>query len=196
MNTMTSDLAKNLGLAHKVFRQGELVGITPSQWNALAENPTLFDALHDVMLGRAEIKPIEHVIDCDKDPFVPSSWGKVEEHQKGGQLKWNVAQVQFWLAEGQQNDKMIEGNKLRKELVGKLVLNANVLDYLLANPHLIPEEWKGKSIGFWGTIYRNTFDDLCIRCLYWNGTRVRWDWYYHCLDNDWYYLNTAALRAS
>ena len=54
------------------------------------------------------------------------------------------------LDKGQQNGKWIVGNALRKVLAGKPVLNANVLDYLLANSHLIPEEWKGKATFFWG----------------------------------------------
>jgi len=33
-------------------------------------------------------------------------------------------------------------------------MNANVLDYLLAHPELIPEDWKNKYVFFWGTIYR------------------------------------------
>src|SRR4051812_5109537 len=83
----------------------------------------------------------QHVIDLDANPFVPNNW-KVEEHKKGGQFKWNPASIRFHLSPNQQNGKVIEGNKLRKELANEPVLNANILDYLLAHPELIPEEWK------------------------------------------------------
>ncbi len=49
-------------------------------------------------------------------------------------------------------------------------LNVNVLDYLLANPSLIPEEWKGKNVFFRGTIDRNSDGLLYGRCLHWFGS--------------------------
>jgi hypothetical protein len=39
-------------------------------------------------------------------------------------------------------------NSLREELIARPVFNANLLDYLLKNPHLIPAEWKGKDAFF------------------------------------------------
>ena len=86
------------------------------------------------------------------------------------------------------------GNKLRKELANKDVLNANVLDYLLAHPELIPEEWKGKLIFFWGTIYRDSDGRLYVRYLRWGGSR--WNSGYGWLDNGFYSGNPAASHAS
>lgn len=131
-------------------------------------------------------------INCDTDPFIPSGWS-IEEHRKGGQFKWNPSSIELFVSEEQQK-KYIKGNKLRKILKDRGVLNANVLDYLLANPHLISEEWKGKWIFFWGTIYRSSDGCLCVRCLRWLVGRWRWDarW----LDSDWYDVCPAALRAS
>ncbi|MBI3589422.1 MAG: hypothetical protein HY093_03375, partial [Candidatus Liptonbacteria bacterium] len=51
----------------------------------------------DVLLGQAEIKPIEHLIDCDADPFVPKGW-EVVEHHKGGRLKWDTRKVKLYLS--------------------------------------------------------------------------------------------------
>lgn len=182
-----------VGLAHKVCLSAEEQGYTPELLNSLAENSDLFRQLLQVQRGYAEMKLIKHVIDCDANPFVPDGW-KVEEHQKGGQLVWDASKVQLYLSDGQKNGKVIEGNKLRKELAGKPVLNANVLDHLLANPHLIPEEWKGKVIFFWGTIYRNSGGCLYVRCLRWGGDR--WDWSYGWLDDGWDGFGPVALRAS
>jgi hypothetical protein len=113
--------------------------------------------------GHAEVVIKKHLIDCDADPFVPDGW-KVEEHIKGGRLEWDPENVSLYLSRKQQ-DGVISGDKLRKELKGKPVLNACVLDYLMANPNLIPNEWKGKCINFWGTIYRISVGLLCVRCL-------------------------------
>ena len=142
---------------------------------------------------------VEPIIDCAADPFVPNGW-TVETHQPGGQWKWNPEQVEFYLSLEQNKGKVITGNKLRQELAGKPVLNANVLDYLLKNPQLIPEEWKKDSNGntryifFWGTIYRYAVGILCVRYLcFYDG---RWHWSYRWLDNVWDSRSPAALLAS
>ena len=99
-------------------------------------------------MPRAKIrrqKPPELVVDLDTDPFIPEGWAvKGGDHQKGGQFSWDSAAVELWLSPNQQNSKHIEGNKLRKELANQPVLNANVLDFLLANPDIIPMNGKAK----------------------------------------------------
>lgn len=68
------------------------------------------------------------------------------------------------------------------------------MDFYLANPHLIPEEWKGKAVFFWGTIYRDADGHLCVRYLYWRGGG--WDWGYRWLDYVWDGDGPAAVPAS
>jgi len=103
------------------------------------------------------------VINCDSKPFVPPGFS-VAEHQKGGQLEFDSQKVFLFLSENQKNGKSITASDLQKEIVGKKVLNADVLDYLLAHPKLIPEEWAGKCVLFMGTIY-NDKGHLCVRFL-------------------------------
>jgi hypothetical protein len=189
-----------VGLAHKVCLAAEDQGYTPELLNALAEHPSLFQQLLQVQRGYAVFTQIEHVIDLDAAPFNP--WEKdgvvIDEHQKSGQWKFDPEQVKFHLADGQKNG--IQGHKLRKELQGKPVFNANLLDYLLAHPELIPEDWKKDENGntryifFWGTIYRLRDGDLYVRYLYWDG--VRWRWSNFWLGHDWHGFRPAALRAS
>ena len=156
------------------------------------------DGVQRFLSGSSEVVVKRHVIDTNADPFVPEGW-KVEEHQTTGPrntglVEWNPSKVSLWLASGQQNGKSMQGHKLRTEVAKKSPFNANVLDYLLANPHLIPEEWKGKYVFFWGTIYRDRGEDLCVRCLYWRV--VRWDWSNGWLGNDFLGDSPAALPAS
>ena len=132
------------------------------------------------------------VVDLDADPYLPDDW-KVEEHLKGGQFKWDATKVALYLSDGQKNGKHIEGDKLREELRGQSVYNANLLDYLLKSPHLIPEEWNGKCIFFWGTIYRVPGCGLIVRCLYWRGDR--WAWFNRWLVGGWHGSYTAAVAA-
>ncbi len=184
-----------VGLAHKLCLTAEQQGYTPELLNALAEHPTLLGELRKVQLGFSEIKPILHAINCDASPFVPDGW-KVEEHTKGGIFTWDPARVRLYLSKKQKDDKRIVGNDLRKELASQPVFNANLLDYLLKpeNQHLIPEEWKGKAVFFWGTIYRYSDDSLCVRYLYWYGSG--WSWYCHWLGHSFYSYYPAAVLAS
>lgn len=160
----------------------------------------LTKALRGVLLPPEVIAPSgSRTIDCDIDPFLPEDW-KVEKHKRCGQLTFDPSKVELYLSDGQKGDKYIVGDKLRKELVDKPVLNANVLDYLLANPDLIPEDWKVDESGntryifFWGTVYRGRLGDLYVRSLYWYDDG--WCWGTDWLGNDWCSDRPAAVRAS
>jgi hypothetical protein len=150
-------------------------------------------------LSYSSTRPTQHLIDCNANPYVPKGW-KVDEHQKGGAFPWDASNVELYLDPGQQGSNYIQGNELRTRLVGKPVLNANVLDYLLANPHLIPYEWKMDESGniryifFWGTVYRSSGGRLLVRCLCWDGGR--WDWNSLGLVRFWDIDFPAALRVS
>jgi len=143
-----------------------------------------------VIKGTHEIKPIEHIINLDADPFIPPGW-TVVEHKKGGLWKWN-SRITLHLSRKQKKG-LITGHDLRKELADLPVLNANVLDYLWEHPELIPENWKGKAVFFWGTIYRDSDGYLFVRYLYWNGSR--WRRYYSWLDGGFSAFSPAALAS-
>ncbi len=182
----------SIGAMNQLSDALEAAGFTSEDVTKLKQFGDL-RGIKDILLGHAEIKAIENLIDCDADPFVPNGWSVVE-HKKGGQLKWNPAEIELFLSKNQKNGKVINGSNLRKELADKPVLNANVLDYLLANPHLIPQEWKGKNIFFWGTVYCNSDGYLNVRFLHWHGDG--WHWHWFCLDYDWHDYYPAALLAS
>ncbi len=189
MSELTFDVVLAYKIKQALSRNG-IADVADLDWLATGDN---IAKMRRVRLGYDEIITPEHVIYLDVDPFVPDGWS-VEEHEKGGQFQWDGAKVKLYLASDQKNGKIIEGNKLRKELAKESVFNANLLDYLFANPHLIPEEWKGKVVFFWGTIYRDRGGNLCVRCLGWDGDR--WYWCFGWLDCDWYDSNPAVVDAS
>ena len=167
------------------FRRG---GYNNAEIKQLSTGDTLAK-VRDVLRGLAEIKPVEHAVDFSADPFMPDGWS-VEEHQKGkvaklerkgDDLYLDGKKIEFWLS-SEQKRGVITGNILRAKLKGKPVLNANLLDHLLKNPHLIPEAWKKDENGntryifFWGTIYRDADGNLCVRCLCWGGGGWGWDY--------------------
>lgn len=185
------DLMLDVGLANELKLAFRKAGFTSAEIKALTEENILREIL-DVMHGFAEITYPEHIIDPDVDPFIPDGW-TVEEHKKMGQWKFNPAEISFFLSNKQKKGSIV-GHDLRKELAKRAVLNANVLDYLLAHPELIPDKWKGKYIFFWGTIYRDSVGRLYARCLRWGGGR--WDWDYRWLGRDFYDNNPAMILAS
>lgn len=135
-----------------------------------------------------------NLIDTSLQPFIPSSWS-IESHHPGGSFEWDASKVVLHLEEEQKGGTII-GTELRKRLEGLPVMNACLLDFLLANTGLIPEEWKDSAVFFWGTIYRGEAGGLYVRCLYWDCGCWRWSWYYDWLDNQWGDERPAALFAS
>lgn len=140
--------------------------------------------------GKAIAETPQIFIDCDSDPLLHYNGWEVESHKKMGQLGWDQKNIELFVTEKQKTE-WVNGEVLQKELEGKEVLNANVLYWLLENPEHIPEEWKGKYVYFWGTVYRSSDNFLFVRCLYWNGGQ--WDWSYNWLIYDWNDSGPAAI---
>ncbi len=185
-----NDLILDVGQAAELKLAFRRNGWNNAEIKTLSEGDILADVLK-VIKGQAEIKIIEHLIDCDSAPFITNGWS-VEDHKKGGMFKLNPEKISLYLPKKQKKGG-IKGNDLRKKLANQSTLNANVLDYLLTHPELIPEEWKSKYIFFWGTIYRYSDGDLFVRCLHWLGSE--WLWGGHWLDDYFYDYDLAALAS-
>ncbi|MBI4119079.1 MAG: hypothetical protein HY452_02345 [Parcubacteria group bacterium] len=157
-----------------------------------------FDKVMRVLKSLQDEYPVAalHLIDCDADPFLPEGLSVDEAdqlpHRARGLLEWNPSKVALYLS-NEQKHEFVKGEDLKRDLAFHPVLPANVLDYLLAHPHLIPEAWKDKSVFFWGTIYRDREDKMCVRFLYWHVGR--WFCNQFWLECDWNDNCPAALRA-
>ncbi|HEY4507246.1 MAG TPA: hypothetical protein VJH71_03780, partial [Candidatus Paceibacterota bacterium] len=77
---------------------------------------------------------------AEVEQHIGEGWAIVEKRTDG--LYVNGRKVALHLSKRQQNGKSLKGYDLRDELTGKPVLNANLLDALADNTHLIPEDWK------------------------------------------------------
>jgi len=132
---------------------------------------------------------------AEVESHIGEGWAIVEKKVDG--LYVNGRKVILYLSKKQQNS----GGELCEKLRGKPVLNANILDALADNPHLIPEDWKRdennntRFIFFWATIYRGADGRLCVRCLCFSDAGL---WHRRCywLGFDWGDDNPAALLAS
>ncbi len=153
---------------------------------------------------------VKHLLDLDADPHCPNGltvakdghrkMGKdIPLERRGEDLYLGGKKLVFHLSERQMNGKTIQGFELREELAGKEVLNANVLDYLLAHQELIPESWKRDECGnvrfiyFWGTVYRVSHGYLYVRCLFWHD--VGWHRHDSWLGYDWPSHEPAVLAS-
>lgn len=128
----------------------------------------------------------------------------IHEHRECGVIVWDPLKVELYLDEHQcNNQKVIAGHELYKKLENKSILNANVLDYLLENQHLIPKDWKkGKDkqplqIFFWGTIYCPRgypgATNFQVRYLTWSKHDKKWICVYTHLDFQLFQESPAAI---
>jgi len=174
------------GQIHQLATALEAEGFTSADLDEIKKN---LPRIREFLRGTHELRLMRHIIDCDADPYCPTGW-EVVEHRKCGriELEWNQDRIRLYLSKDQEGGSHVSGHKLRKELADQPILNANVLDYLLAHSELIPKEWEEEIIFFWGTIYRfsdsdgDSDDNLFVRHLRRIGGG--WVWDYSCLADD------------
>lgn len=136
-----------------------------------------------------------HAIDCNENPHIPDGW----RIRPADQIKSRVtglyaldpARINLYLSPEQRRNSFVRGFDLQRILVGKKVLPANVLDYLLEHPQLISKWWKKQRVFFWGTVYRNDSDEPCVRFLCWDENR--WRSRYMTLGSDWPDRHSAVV---
>ena len=201
---MSDEFEMGQGLGHHLEMGFARNGWTKADVNKLGQGDLLAHVLH-VVRGNAVVEIIKHIVNLAGD-CMPESWKKdkrtIEKHVGEGQLELDLSKIQLHLSPNQKDGKVIKGNKLRKELeTSKVpVLNACVLDYLLAHSEIIPEDWKVDENGntryiyFWGTVYRDPDGRPYVRCLYWSDGA--WRWSYSYLGHDWDGRYPAAMLAS
>lgn len=194
--TTKSDFAV-LGLVHKLGLAWEGAGGKRAEMNTFAENGPMIRDLLAVIRCNAEINIVTHVIDCAAQPMIHRGWSIQPEDQIAsrfqGELVWSPEKIRLHIDDAQTKG-MIVGNELLKKLEGQPVLPANVGDYLLDHPALIPPDWKWKYTYFWGTLCRDPDGNLCVRCLRWDGRN--WGWYGDQLGRHWRDQDSAALLAA
>lgn len=171
----------------------------------LAKSQLFASELRDIE-NFSETKLKQNLINCDAKPFIPPDGLSIHPEDQlqnvvKGKIEFDPAKVAFHLDDGQKEGRTIVGNDLKKRLSSlSAVYGAQVLDHLLKNTNLIPDSWKTDEKGetryiyFWGTIYRDSDDNLCVRYLYWS--RGRWCWDSRWLGSRFGDQRPAAIPAS
>ncbi|MDP2655750.1 MAG: hypothetical protein Q8P17_04495 [bacterium] len=180
-----SNLTFDVGLAAKLKVAFERNGWTAELIDDICAGNQL-GQFREVVLDQACIVTNPHVIDCNAHPSIPDGM-KVCNHSHGGLIQWSPDRISLYVCKDdlRWNHDIYGGQpatfEFRKGFMEKLkdmsVMNANVLDYLLDHPRLIPEKWQDKTVCFCGTLYRsgplyrNGFKQDYFRCLEIGGNR-------------------------
>lgn len=129
------------------------------------------------------MKSKKYIIDTDAPPKIPYSGWTVESHKGAGKVEWNPKKFQLCLSDKQRKGEYVKGFDLQEELESQTPMNANVLDFLLEHPELIPKDWKRKYVTFFGTVYRHSGDLLFVRYWDWDDGALQSGYYW--LGRDW-----------
>lgn len=124
-----------------------------------------------------------------KEAWIPEGY-TLEYHNANGKV--DLSKLALHL-EPEQKEKYIRGEILAERMKEK-GLNSAVLKYLLDNPKLIPKEWEGNWIYFFGTILRGPDGLRCVLCLY--RFASRWYWDADWLEDGWHRGYPSAVLAS
>ena len=159
---------KDLGLIHELVITGRKIGVDRAFYASLAHDQNLFVKV-------AQLTKDYLTIDCDAKPFPQYKFLTIEKHIGYGKLIWDASKIKLYIlrshSEGNNLDLAVE-----KEIEEKPILNATVMCWLLQHPDLIPAEWKGKSVVFWGTIFLEEDGRRYVMCLYWNNIIESWQY--------------------
>ena len=158
---------KDLGLMHELAVTGRSIGFKAEDWGKLAHDREQLHRFLAVLRDEAKIVYEKLVVDTDADP-TPMAGAVVWKHEKHGRLTF-----------------FAESLKLRPEWPvvrdsnGIVILNANVLDSLLAHPLMIPDQWRRlQEICFFGTLFKENGDPgedcLMVRSMAWDEHQRRW----------------------
>lgn len=168
------------------------LGRVEAVWNRLGGET----GVQSILDRNSYVVVSKNVIDCDAQPWQPDYYNtgpdrQVEVHHKGGQLRWNPSQVGLYKNRGQFMEASYDysGEMLLRDMADDNIrpMNACVLDFLLGNQHLIPEEWRSCVVYFWGTIYKEESfrigesDKHYVRDMFWNG--LCWEHSFTCIED-------------
>lgn len=124
-------------------------------------------------------------------PFTPvappvEGWS-VREHLNTQARAWSASSVRLLIGDDR-DDKYVDPVwiRLRLKVMWRKMLNANALQFLIENRHLIPRGWSEyDAIGFFGTVYQNDRGESLCPVLSRVPERDRWFSGYFSLAEQW-----------
>jgi hypothetical protein len=169
-----------VGMMNQLGDALEREGYSPDLITKLRSDSHLLKQLKSILSGSATVK-LRYMIDDGGRSTIEQGWSIEYNHSLFGKFEWDESKAKLYLSLQQRNGN-IRASILRRQLTRKPVLNAAVLDFLLAHPEMIPEDWKMRgNICFWGTVYCDPHGALRVRHLFW-GDKEGWCECYGSLD--------------
>jgi hypothetical protein len=190
----------SIGVMHELAITARKAGWEPKDFGDLAKNKEHLSRILPFVRGFSELGSSEHIIDRDDEPFIPR-FSVLHQHIKTGKVKWDPANIKLFhsTCKPDKNARPLRDcailDQVRQEMTRKPVCNANVLDYLLRNPILIPESWKEYAVFFFGTSYlsKPSLRYVNIRYLRWHEVNWEWDALEHIQDwRPWFGIEPVA----
>lgn len=197
----------SLGLTHHFIGAFGRAGGTPEMLQQAADNRSLMRQLVElfhpaVSTAEGNMLQIDRSTPFNHAAFLGNGWSIVEQDERSlalPEIDLNKISFETTLRPGEVSIKGEEKLRRLKE-AGHIRLDAQVLQTLWENQHLIPESWKEKTGGnttyifFDGTILQRPDGDRYVLYLYWYDG----EWHWHCrwLGSDWFAMNPSACLAS
>jgi hypothetical protein len=148
----------------------ELINASEKEIISYCELLTTFQKLND--------KFSEFSINTSAKPYIPNG-STLVEHRKSGFWEFAANKIELFNPTVLSDDFLF---KIRPELSfnnvdNKIVLNANVLDYLMEHQELIPKEWKHYGeINFLGTVYEREGCFFVRNLYFFDGPGIKYGW--------------------
>lgn len=173
-----TDLGKLMRMVHEIIKRD---GISFNEALEVIQKIILENKSRDhlkVIHRTHHIVRIKYIIDGDADahfPTDPPNGLKIHLHQKHGKLNWHHDVISYDHDEPRSRTMNFKyGNEVLAKFEEKTLPNANAVAFYLKHPWLIPEEWKGQIIYFFGTIYIDSDGKLYAWCLKWHPDKNVW----------------------
>ncbi|HOF79787.1 MAG TPA: hypothetical protein PLP46_02490 [bacterium] len=177
----------------------QTISLTAEQINEVVKKLGGNEGALSFLRGETEIQPVAKpiIINCDADPHRYNLNHCLRRHQRNGKLVLNFSKIELLPWE----KGVTYEDFLRNLPKDRVILNSNVLDYLLSHRRLIPESWESKyrttrEIVFMGTIFFDNYrKGSWFATLQWSynycADRMIWEQGYHEFRGD--YENSSSV---
>lgn len=189
----------SIGAMNQLGDALQKVGFTNEQITALRSDSDRLEMLRFVIEGKAGFFLNLHTVNLSVFPTLPKKWDKrqmsaqdqhdapvwsIREHFMGDE-EFILPSSRLCLINIKQSspDFLRQIGELKAEIKDSVLANSILLDYLLEHPWLIPSDWKGKRVIFFGTEYKeyvsvdlSSSTSCYYRCLWYSEKDCAWGW--------------------
>lgn len=90
---------------------------------------------------------------------------------KNGVSEYTIGNIEALKSEHHDNNELISTSTMIDDFSNRKFPNSATLNYLLKSPRLIPQDWLGKRLYFWGSRYVIPGSAECVAYIVWDGKK-------------------------